>query len=373
MFWSIIGNVKRLPLFIFLIIIVCLLGFLIFKFTKEKVKQDFAWSVPFPTVTPQARPAFPLQVTQESNSLFVPYWSLKSQTIPTNYDEYIYFGIAPNKDGIDLKEEGAKNLDSFLSLVPQDKKKYLTVRMINNDLNFEILKDSAKQNKIISDSITIAKENNFNGIILDLEVTAIPFESLVKQITDFTAAFSKSAHDENLQFSITMYGDVFYRVRPFDVKTLSSQADRIFIMAYDFSKAKGNPGPNFPLFGEEKYGYDLQKMTADFSAVVNPAKITVVFGLFGYDWLVDSQDRTLSQAKSLSSSEIEKKFIDDCAAKSCSYSRDSVSLETEIHYRDLGGGYHIIWFEDLDSARAKKGFLKSRGVGSFSYWAYSYF
>jgi spore germination protein YaaH len=114
-------------------------------------------------------------------------------------------------------------------------------------------------------------------------------------------------------------------------------------------------------------------MISDFTKVVPVEKITVIFGLFGYDWQVDRQGHTVAQAKALTLREIEKNFIDNCTYRSCTFSRDSVSLETEIHYRDNGGRYHIVWFEDMDSIAAKKGFLKSRGVGNFVYWAHSYF
>lgn len=363
---------KRFLLFIVLISIVVSASFFLFKFTKERVKRDFSWSVPNINITPTPFVNRNRSNDPETKSLFVPYWSLKD-SIGTDYDEYIYFGIAPDLNGIDLKEQGARNLDSFLGLVPKDKKKLLALRMIDSDTNFAILKDSKKQDTIINQTISIAKQNKFDGIVLDLEVTAIPFESLVKQITDFNAAFYKKAKNNDLEFAITIYGDVFYRVRPFDVKTLAKNSDRILIMAYDFSKAKGNPGPNFPLLDSDTYGYDMTKMVTDFAPSVPMNKVTVVFGLFGYDWQVDSQGRTLSQAKALSSKEIEKNFIETCQASSCSFGRNSKTVETEIKYTAKNGTKHIIWFEDMDSVAAKKEFLKTQGISSFSYWAHSYF
>lgn len=366
---------KRFLLLVIALAFVLALGFSFFNIAREKIKQDFARSIPYPSKTPTPSGAI-FKNTQESTSLFVPYWTLKDSSTNSEqvvYDEYIYFGIMPNKDGIDMKEQGAKQLDAFLDFVPSGKKKYLSLRMIDSDTNFAILKSSTKQNTIIKQTIEIAKDNKFDGIVLDLEVSAIPFESLVKQITDFTTLFYKQAKNEDLEFAITMYGDVFYRVRPFDVKALASQTDRVMIMAYDFSKARGNPGPNFPLHGSETYGYDLEKMTSDFSKVVPLKKITVIFGLFGYDWLVDNKEKTLQQAGAVTNQEVEKKFIESCQQKSCSFSRDSKSAETEIHYIDKEGRKHLIWFEDMDSVAAKKEFLKSRGISSFSYWAHSYF
>ena len=81
------------------------------------------------------------------------------------------------------------------------------------------------------------------------------------------------------------------------------------IMAYDFHKVKGNPGPNFPLNGKETYGYDLQKMTDDFLQFVPPEKLTIIFGLFGYDWVIDDKNNALQSGEALSYLQIKQKFL----------------------------------------------------------------
>lgn len=351
------------------------LGILSFDIAKERVKSDLARPIPYPTIT--ITPVVSRQNKSdrpETQGLFVPYWSLKEQTKDQiSYDSYIYFGIAPTKSGINLKESGALSLDSFLAFIPDNKKKLLALRMIEPDTNFAILKDSAKQNEVIAQTIALAREKHFDGIVLDLEVSAIPFDSLIKQINGFTSLFYQEAKKNDLSFAITVYGDVFYRLRPFDVKELASNADMLMIMAYDLSKAKGNPGPNFPLQGQETFGYDYEKMTEDFLRVVPPEKIIVVFGLFGYDWAVDTKEKAIQQGKALTTSEIEAKFIESCQQRSCAFSRDSKAFETQINYTDREGQNHIIWFEDMESVAAKKEYLKKRGITSFSYWAHSYF
>lgn len=361
---------KRLVL---LIILILLAGFFTFRFAKDQVKKDLARPVPYPSIT--QTPALSRKVQgPEKQSIFVPYWTMQEQTTSkTTYDSYIYFGVATAKDGIDTKEQGALRLDSFLALVPEGREKLLAIRMIERDTNFSILKDQKTQRKVIAEAISLAREKNFDGIVLDLEISAIPFESLVQQINSFTTLFYTEAKKNNVSFSLAIYGDVFYRVRPFDVQALSKNADTIMIMAYDFSKAKGNPGPNFPLRGEEIYGYDYEKLLEDFLRVVPSEKLTVIFGLFGYDWVVDGQGMTLEQGEAISTQAIEAGFIENCQQQSCSFSRDSKSFETQVTYVAKDGSKHIIWFEDMDSVEAKKEYLKSQGINSFSYWAYSYF
>jgi len=356
-----------------LLVLIILAGVFTFNFAKQKVKNDFSSPIPYPTTTVTPTINVDQAKGPEKQSIFVPYWTIKDKGNDRVYDSYIYFGIVPTKEGIDTKEQGAISLNSFLSTVPPGRKKLLAVRMIERDTNFAILKDQNVQRKVIAEAISLAKEKKFDGVVLDLEISAIPFESLVQQINSFTQIFYQEAKKNKLSFSLAVYGDVFYRVRPFDVKELAKNSDMIMVMAYDFSKSKGNPGPNFPLKGEDIYGYDYAKLTEDFLSVVPPEKITVIFGLFGYDWIVDSKGRTLQQGEAKSAQEVEANFIEDCKQRSCSFSRDSKAFEIQVNYVAKDGSKHIIWFEDMQSVEAKKEYLKSRGINSFSYWAHSYF
>ena len=172
---------------------------------------------------------------------------------------------------------------------------------------------------------------------------------------------------------MTLYGDTFYRLRPFDVKSIANNVDEIMIMAYDFHKARGNPGPNFPLNGKEEYAYDMTQMVDDFQKYVPSKKLTIIFGLYGYDWAVDNQENAQGTGKPITDHELTQKFLSSCQFKNCSVDRDSTSGELEIHYTDNSGVKHIIWAEDMESVGTKKTYLKQRGISSFSFWAYSYF
>src|SRR5947207_195771 len=97
--------------FFSLFILVFFIGLIVFFFkaTKERVKQDFARPIPYPTVTATPVPSRSNSIapaTTETFSLFVPYWSLKDKINTTvSYDEFIYFGIAPTTKGIDMNEQ----------------------------------------------------------------------------------------------------------------------------------------------------------------------------------------------------------------------------------------------------------------------------
>lgn len=315
----------------------------------------------------------PKEISKSSQIIFVPYWSIGKELLEVNqYDEIIYFGITPSKEGIDRNDLGYKRLANFLQLSDQDKRQILAVRMTNSDMNSLILEDSAWQMRIIKDSVLIARENGFDGIVLDFEISALSFPSVIKKITEFHRSFFEYAKKNGLAFSVAVYGDTFYRGRPYDIAIISKYSDSIFILAYDFHKAHGDPGPNFPL-SAEKDGYDLSHMVDDFSKVVDREKLVIVFGMFGYDWKTDEKGNSTETALPLSFFAIKQKFLDNCTFQNCIIKRDNLSSETQVSYVDSGENKHVVWFEDEESVKKKRELLETKGIQSIGFWAYSYF
>jgi spore germination protein YaaH len=327
------------------------------------------------SVTPKTiTPALVKKSTLVRTSLFVPYWSISQNKADfENYNQLLYFGIIPTTTGINTGDIGYQRLPTFIEQAGEKQERILVLRMLDSNVNDAILKDSGKQKTIINETVSLAKRNGFNGIALDLELSALPFNSLVQQISSLNANFYRTTKKEGLTFSIVIYGDTFYRVRPFDVKTLAKSADNIMIMAYDLSKAGGNPGPNFPLSGKDKYGYDYTLLMDNFLSEVPPQKLVVIFGLFGYDWQVDNKNISQKIGKALSYSEIKQTILDNCRALQCSITRDPLSKETMVTYIADDKTKHVVWYEDMESLSAKQNYLKTRGITNFSYWAYSYF
>lgn len=324
-------------------------------------------AVPTPskiTITPQK---------SEKTYVFVPYWSF-SKTITTDSDySLIYFGVGVNTNGLEINDKGYSNLNSFVGLTPNARERILAVRMVDKTINAEVIKNPTLEDKIASQAVALAIKNKFDGVLLDYETSAFAFESTTGNITSFYKLFAQKTHDANLKFYVSLYGDTYFQSRPFDVKAISAVSDRVLVMAYDFSKSSGNPGPDFPLFGREKYGYDFEKMIEDFQKDVLNEKLVIIFGYFGYDWRVDNKGNALSSGIPLSTLEITKEFIIQCKFKKCNLSRVQNTNEPSIKYADSDGQNHIVWFEDDASIAKKKEFLKTKGILEVAFWAYSYY
>ncbi len=356
--------------FIAVVLLLFALGFVVIQAARVKIGKDLAQPVSETVLSPT--PSIPINPNQKTvTSVFVPYWAIGDE-IYTGYDQYLYFGITPNAKGI-AQEDGARRIDDFKEKVPSGKNMLLVLRMVDSETNADILKDKNAQARIIDQSISFARQNGFSGVVLDLEMSAIPFDSLVNQISTFSNAFATKTKSANLTFTMALYGDTFYRLRPFDVKALSEANNNFMLMAYDFHKSRSNPGPNFPLQGKETYGYDMTKLADDILQYSPSKNVTIIFGMFGYDWEVDNSGKAVSQGDPLTYKEIEEKFLNTCNYTDCKIKRDQQSSETKITYTDAQGQKHIVWFEDMTSVRQKQQYLRTRGITSFSFWAYSYF
>lgn len=310
--------------------------------------------------------------TKTTNNIFVPYWN-----VPINikdldiYDEIYYFSLSISSEGINKTNTNWSKFNDFSKL--DFKSKYLTISMLDQNQNYDVLKDKKWQKLIIGDSVSIAKTATFSGIILDLEMSPSLSKLTPGEITSFVADFYKASKQSNLRFYITLYGDNFYRVRPYDLVELNKYCDKFLIMAYDLHKASGEPGPNFPLNKGEKYPYDLKTLTETLLTIIPPQKIEYIFGMYGYNWIVNEDKKPFGAAKSMSYLDIKKNYLDKCEWKNCVIKRDDLSTETEIDYIDSDLNYRIVWFEDMTSVNKKIEYLKSKNILNFSFWSFGYF
>jgi spore germination protein YaaH len=312
------------------------------------------------------------EVTKSTSNIFVPYWNVPKDTSDlSNYDKIYYFSLTTDTNGLNKTNQNWEKMSDFLEL--QTKNKYLTISMLDFNQNLDILKDVKWQQKIIEDTIIVTKKSVFSGVVLDLEMSPSLSKNTPDEITEFIKDFYKSAKENNLEFYITLYGDVFYRARPYDVKALEKYCDKFLIMTYDLHKPSGEPGPNFPLEKGDKYPYDLKTLNSQLLQLIPPQKIEYIFGMYGYNWVVDETKKPIKPAKSMSFLDIKKSYLDTCEWENCVIKRDELSGENEVDYIDEFLNYRIVWYEDKESVDRKIKYLKTTGISNFSFWTLGYF
>ena len=341
------------------------------RYTATKVPPVVKQPIqPSPTEATTPSPT-PVPHTQ---SLFIPYWAdVTGNETFDGYDRLIYFGLTANRSGIVTSDQGYTKFDAFLQLSAPGRQKWVAVRMLDSDLNTNIIKDEKAWEPIAKGMIATVKDNKLDGIVFDFELTGIAFDSLTNDITKFYRYLYDATKNEQIPFAITMYGDVISRHRPYDIARLRYLCNEMMIMAYDFHKSRGEPGPNFPLAGKDTYGYDMHLMADDFLKYVPAENLSVIFGMYGYDWTVDERKRPISQAKAVTLTQINDKFVSNCQLKNCVLTRSEAAGENEVDYVDQYDGLHVVWYEDEESVKRKTEYLESRGITKYARWAYGYF
>lgn len=305
-----------------------------------------------------------------TKSVFIPYWSGEIQEGNPPYDSYYYFGVRPTKEGEIDEDKGLEQIPLVASI--PNKHKELVLRMLDASVNEVILKDKNVQKTLISEVRSFLVKKSFSGLILDLEVPFTLQANKQNQITQFVQQMCTDLKSDYKTCNMLIYGDFSFRKRPYDLKKLSLQVDKILLMAYDFHKAGGEPGPNFPLDDKKSYSYDFKTMVKDAISLVPKEKIEVVFGMYGYDWTLNEQGTPLKGANALSLNEI-RALISNDKLQITNQSQITNSKEKNINYIDTEDRSHVIWYEDEESAQIKTNYLQGQGIFQVSYWAYGYY
>jgi len=351
---------KRVAVFFLVLVLGC------WFYYNQRPKKSFPKIIPKKIISPTTKIDKKQFVSED---LFIPYWTFdKNFVLDNNYDRAIFF------------DPDFSHIGSFVDRTKDfTYEKYITVK---------IDKYEQMTPEQIENVITIVKENNLNGLVLDLEIPIVFTDDNKAQINSFVKLFYTTAKKNYKSFNVVMYGDLFYRKRGYDLPFINQHSDEIFVMAYDFHKAGGEPGPNFQFAAfasasasQGRYDYDFKNMTEDYLKYVPADKLNIVFGMYGYDWTVDEKKRPLKPARALTLNEIKKEFLGKCQWKDCLINRDEQTKETEINYvipyklenNLMDEELHIIWFEDEESVRIKTEYLKEKGIGKISYWGYGYF
>ncbi len=335
-------------------------------------KSFFPYSISSQVKKTIVHPA-PVVASSSQTILFVPYWTMDGKAISSQYAQAVYFGITANTSGIDTEEDGYKGISQFVQSVSPSQRTILAIRLLDQNIDEKVLHDSSFQQKIITQSLDTAHRYRFDGVLLDFEYKALAFDEVVQSVNNLSDKFSQATHASHMLFYDALYGDTVYRLRPYDISHIGKVSDGVYVLAYDFHKASGNPGPNFPLGTLPDEDYNFSEMIGDFSQKIPVSKLTIVFGLFGYDWTIDNKNQSIGMATTITAQEAQQKFFPSCSLSQCRAKHDSIAAETEVTYQGVGKALHEVWFEDMQSVLQKENLLHKKSITSTALWSYSYF
>lgn len=309
----------------------------------------------------------PVLASQLVKNIFVPYWVENGGE--TDHEVFYYFGLGFDDAGNPIQDLSYQRINMLAHVAAS--RKMLVVRLLQDRVIDSALQDFGVQQNIVKTTLEAVEANQFAGAVLDLE-KSYSFKSDTKdRISKFVHYFCTSLRKNYKDCFTLVYGDTYRLQRPYDIAALAKSSDRILVMAYDFHKAGGEPGPNFPF--SNNYDYDFKQMVTDFTTDVPPEKLEIVFGMYGYDWTLNDQGTPLKQAQSLSLNTIRSRMEGEWKMHIYKQTHDPTSGEKSVWYTDTDERKHVVWYEDEESVQKKITYLLQHGIRHTSYWAYGYY
>lgn len=319
--------------------------------------------------------------SQNELSAWITPWNIpQQQDVSTLYHTVSAFWLTVQPNGSDLTTKADwSTWDAFRSAHGQDGQTfYLTV---SGDPNFTslALDNSSTQELLIKNLFQVVTDHNFNGIDIDFEALGSTNRD---GFTSFMRNLTATFHNHNKLVSVAVEARIANQV-PMDWHALSSIADKIIIMLYDYhARQTAFPGPIAPL--------GWMKETLDYAtSIADPQKIEVALGNYGYDWTKQDDGswngEGISFDLALARAQNQGSISPDGTTPTTSIVRmtgidergyDIGSIPT-YSYTDDQGHLHAVWFEDNASLQAKVNLVSqyhfpirfwSVGLGDSAFW-----
>lgn len=222
----------------------------------------------------------------------------------------------------------------------------------------EVLINPTARKAAVENIMRIVRNNSYDGVNIDLEILRSEGIDYTDYQDGLTAFLSELR--EELPHSKRLDVCVLPPVKPpshlaeiYDLQEIAKSADRVVLMAYDYSHSGTEPGPVAPLWWVEKnIEYTLK-------VGLSPEKLSLGIATYGYDWLPGGQG-----AVARGNGEI-KRIIEQYRAQVHWDQENEVPV---IKYSDPGVGEREIWFENTASIKKKLELAKKYHLAGCSFW-----
>lgn len=240
----------------------------------------------------------------------------------------------------------------------------LTVTNFGLENNDKLLGDTVKQERMISNLITLLKSRSGDGVNFDLEsVRSTQRANLVS----FMRRASTRIKSEIPHAEISMATPSVDWSRSWDFAQLAQICDYLVVMGYAYYYGgSSTAGPVAPLAGEN---YNITRTIDTYLAAgVPPHKLYLGVPWYGYDWPVESSVR---KSKTTGAGSSRTYAVAEPMALSYGRVFDETTKVPWFAYHD-GASWRQVWYDDSVSLALKYGLVNSRGLGGIGIWALSY-
>lgn len=260
---------------------------------------------------------------------------------------------------IEVESDGSINTDnSKEEIVNYIEKKDIVPMVQNANLSSRVSNDLISSEEAIDNFIinilSYLNQENYYEICIDIE--GVKYKKKEKY-TEFIRKLSDVLHHNGYSLNIVVPAKSENNQDStwsgaYDYSSLSEIVDKIIIMAYDFHWSGGPPGPIAPL----SWVQDV----IDYAIIEVPLeKLYIGIGLYGYDWVINNEDR----AKGLVYSQI-MKLSSKYSAK-VEWDQESQSPYLKYNEND---SEHEVWFENKESISKKLKLVEEFHLEGLVFW-----
>lgn len=228
-------------------------------------------------------------------------------------------------------------------------KKYASVVLMDSKALHSLLSVPQNRARFINNILEIVKRDNYDGVDIDFEFInpsdGVYFTLFLKEL--------KNALGADIPLSVAVFARTGYEnwPTPYEYQKIGQIADKVIVMAYDYSYPNSKPGPVAPLWWVDQ--------VAKYMAT-NIPKEKVMLGLptYGYDWPTGGKASTVTASR-LATTKTKYKLTEKF---------DYDSMSPYYTYYDNWGNYHQIWIENEKSLNEKLKVAEKYSLGGISFW-----
>lgn len=226
-----------------------------------------------------------------------------------------------------------------------------------------VLTEAAPGEAAIASITRAVEENSYGGINIDFELVKTPgrdYQAEREGLTRFAEGLSEKMAASGKRLDICVLPPVQLPVNLaeiYDLAALSGLADRLVLMAYDYSHDGTKAGPVAPLPWLEA------NIKAALLLGVPTEKISLGIASYGYDWLSGG-----TRANVVTARDVMQKTGQD----GFTVGWDEPSQTPFVKYRNSQGGDREIWFENSASAAHKIALINRYRLAGFYLWRLGY-
>ncbi len=328
------------------------------------------------------------EITPKKVFGYLPFWNL-SEAASLRYRDLslvYYFGATVLGDGsFDKTEPGWQRMDSpefrtFQELAAKYHTRMgLTVLNMDQDNIAAVIGNPNRQKKVIDNTLKLMREQGFTDINVDFEYINAAPDSLVEGYNHFIERFTNALHQEipGSTLTVATLSDAAWKNRIYNIKTISAVSDGIIVMTYDFNRLDSQAaGPIAPLFGKEKYQYDVYTTVVDYLRDMSAPKLVLGIPFYGYEWpTVDSKPNSFVLGYSTFGPAVSsyKRTMEVAAENKASINFDDQSKSPWFSYFDKASRtWRQVWFENERSLGLKLDLVNQANLGGIAIWALGY-